>query len=99
MPARYDAGVSAHEAYGEVIRESLGQHFPDPPRLIIEPGRGGVLDGEAGGVGLGELHGRVGIRPRWRGSVEWLRSLSVAALVHRFGRRGWIRASVDVHEE
>ncbi|MCF3172197.1 type III PLP-dependent enzyme [Streptomyces sioyaensis] len=48
LPAGYDAGVPALEAYGKAIRESLGQHFPDPPRLIIEPGR--YLPAEAGMV-------------------------------------------------
>ncbi|MEX2969714.1 hypothetical protein [Streptomyces sp. C184] len=39
LPTGYDAGVPALEAYSKAIRESLGQHFPDPPRLIIESGR------------------------------------------------------------
>ncbi|MFD5734580.1 hypothetical protein ACFWIY_17340 [Streptomyces sioyaensis] len=42
LPTGYGAGVPALEAYGKVIRESLGRHFPDPPRLIIEPGRSSV---------------------------------------------------------
>ncbi|QTZ90081.1 ornithine decarboxylase [Streptomyces auratus] len=46
LPTGYGAGVPALEAYGKVIRESLGRHFPDPPRLITEPGR--YLPAEAG---------------------------------------------------
>lgn len=48
LPAGYDAGVPALEAYGKAITDSVARHFPDPPRLIIEPGR--FLPAEAGMV-------------------------------------------------
>ncbi|MGW0316536.1 helix-turn-helix domain-containing protein [Streptomyces flavidovirens] len=40
------------------------------------------------------------VRPRSpMSSPTWLRSLQVAAFVHRFGRRATGRASADVHEK
>ena len=46
LPAQYDDALPQLSAYADAIHASLARHYPNMPRLIIEPGR--FLSGDAG---------------------------------------------------